>query len=232
MSERGPGKRVDIEAPALSKNDRIARENRSLFRARGLFVVNLISSPGSGKTALLEAMANRMADAMAVIEGDVQTRRDAERVAAAGARAVQIETGGACHLNAEEVAGAFERLGIADSPVRILVIENVGNLVCPSAFDLGENMKAAILSTPEGDDKVLKYPSIFRRIGALVINKMDLLPRLEFDVERVVAECASLNQEFETFPLSARTGEGVEAFCRFLLDRQAAVGPGAGLERG
>lgn len=217
-------RRVDIETPILSKNDRLAAENRRRFRERGLYTVNLISSPGSGKTSLLEALAQRMGDGLAVIEGDVQTRRDAERVAGAGARAVQIETGGACHLDAEAVAGAFERLDLADGGARVLVIENVGNLVCPSSYDLGEDLTAAILSAPEGDDKVLKYPAIFRRVGALIINKIDLLPHLDFDVDRVIEECASLNEDFEVFRLSARTGEGVDAFHRFLEDRRRNAG--------
>ena len=216
-------RRVEIEKPILSKNDRLAAENRRRFHERGLYVVNLIGSPGSGKTSLLEALAQRMGDALAVIEGDVQTQRDAERVAGAGARAVQIETGGACHLDAEAVAGAFEQLDLDDVGVRVLVIENVGNLVCPSSYDLGEDLTSAILSVPEGDDKVLKYPAIFRRIGALLINKTDLLPHLDFDVERVVEECASLNDSFEVFRLSARTGEGVDAFQQFLEDRRLGM---------
>jgi len=187
-------------------------------------VLNMISSPGSGKTMLLETMGQVLKDDLAVIDGDVQTQRDAERLRAAGVRAVQIETGGACHLDAQRVADVLDELDLETSPAKILVIENVGNLVCPSSFDLGEHMKIALLSLPEGDDKVLKYPSIFRRIGILLVTKIDLLPHLDFDVNRVVAETRSLNERFDAFALSAKTGEGVDAFCGYLLEKQAALG--------
>lgn len=218
MSE--PEKRVKVESPVMARNREEAEKNRKALHELGLFTVNMISSPGSGKTALLEAMARELGEGLAVIEGDVQTARDAERVRAAGARAIQIETGGSCHLDARRVGEKITELDL--SGVKILVIENVGNLVCPAAYDLGEDMKAAILSLPEGDDKVLKYPSLFRRVQALVINKIDLAPYLEFDVDRAVAECASLNESFETFRLSAKTGEGVDVWCRYLLEKASA----------
>jgi len=214
---------VAIGAKALSKNDRIAAENRERLRAVGLYVVNFISSPGAGKTTLLERMAEHLRDDLIVIEGDLQTRRDAERVERAGARAHQIETGGACHLDAAAVRTALDALAIEICTARVLVIENVGNLVCPSSYDLGEHMKAALLSLPEGDDKVLKYPSIFKRVGALVITKTDLAPHLDFDAERAIRECESLNDSFETFRISARTGEGVSAFCDRILAWQSGL---------
>ena len=219
-------KRVDIEKPVLSKNDRIAAENRERFAKTGVLVLNMISSPGSGKTTLLEAMGRVMGGDLVVIEGDVQTHRDAERLRASGLRAVQIETGGACHLDAQRVADVLDEVDIEGHPARLLVIENVGNLVCPSSFDLGEHMKVALISLPEGDDKILKYPALFRRIGVLVVTKTDLLPHLDFDIDRVLAETRSLNNHFESFRLSAKTGEGVEAFCRFLLRKQSTSGQG------
>jgi len=221
VSARRKRKRVEIGAPVLARNDEIAAANRARFERSDLYVINLISSPGSGKTSLLERMAGVLGPQMAVIVGDLQTRRDAERVLAAGCAAVQIETDGACHLNAEAVAGAFERLAPPRGTCRLLVIENVGNLVCPASFDLGEHMKVALLSVPEGDDKVLKYPSIFSRVGALLIGKVDLLRHLEFDVDRAVRECAGINDRFDVFRVSAKTGEGVEDFCRYLLEKRS-----------
>ena len=216
-------KQVDINLPVLTKNDEYANANRSKLQELGVFAINIISSPGSGKTTLLESMAKILGDKMAVIEGDVQTARDAERVIAAGSKAIQIETGGACHLDAHRVGHALDSLKLKDSPCKILVIENVGNLVCPSTYDLGEHMKTALLSLPEGDDKVLKYPAIFSRISALVINKMDLAQYLDFDIDRAIQETASLNSEFTTFRISAKTGNGVEQFCQYLLDRQSML---------
>lgn len=213
---------MKIVSPVMAKNNEIAKGNRRFFQEHGIFCLNIIGSPGSGKTTLLEAMAKHLRDSMAVIEGDVQTRRDAERVEKAGCRVHQIETGGACHLDAQAVAQALEHLDIEQGNCPILVIENVGNLICPSSFDLGENLKAGLLSVAEGDDKILKYPSLFSRISALIINKVDLLPYLDFDVDRVVEECKSLNDHFRAFQLSAKTGEGVETFCRFLQERMPA----------
>ena len=207
--------RIDINKDVMEKNNEIARGNRAFFEAQGLYAVNLISSPGSGKTALLEAMAGVFGGKLAVIEGDIQTSRDSERVIRAGSRAAQIETGGACHLDAHGVSHALEDLDLKGC--EILVIENVGNLVCPAAYDLGEHLKVAILSLPEGDDKVLKYPAIFSRIGALIIGKVDLAPHMEFDVRKAVNECKSLNRKFETFEISAKTGKGVKDYCDFLV---------------
>ena len=219
MSASRGTKKVAIGAPATKKNDAFAAENRRFFKEHGILAVNIISSPGSGKTTLLERTAGILGDDLAVIEGDVQTRRDAERIERTGCRVHQIETGGACHLNARSVGEAIDALGLGESPCRVVVIENVGNLVCPSGTDLGERMKVAMLSLPEGDDKVLKYPAVFSRIGVLLVNKIDLAGVMEFDVDRAVRECASLNDSFETFRVSAKTGEGVDAFCRHLLEK-------------
>jgi hydrogenase nickel incorporation protein HypB len=224
MNSDRDGSKVEIGAKVMSRNDGFAASNRDCIRVSGIFALNVISSPGAGKTTLLEAMARRYGSSMAVIEGDVRTRRDAERVERAGSRAHQIETGGACHLDAQAVGKAIVALRLGDSEVRLLVIENVGNLICPSGYDLGENIKVGILSVPEGDDKVLKYPSLFSRITVLLINKTDLLPHLDFDVKRAVRECRSLNPDVKVFTVSAKTGEGLDGFFGFLDEAVASVG--------
>lgn len=220
-------RQIAVGRDVMEKNDGYARENRAYFSHRKILALNLISSPGSGKTSLLEAMAKIFGPKMAVIEGDIQTSRDAERVIRAGSRARQIETHGACHLDAHGVGHALDDLDLEGC--EILVIENVGNLVCPATYDLGEHLKIAILSLPEGDDKVLKYPAVFSRIGALVISKIDLAPHLEFDVDKAVNECRSLNRLFVTYKLSAKTGEGVKAFCDYLTAKREEVFSGAGV---
>lgn len=198
-------------------NNAYAEKNRAIISSHGVFAINLISSPGSGKTALLEALARHYGPSMAVIEGDIQTSRDAERVIRSGSRAHQIETNGACHLDAHAVLHGLDHLDLAGC--RLLVIENVGNLVCPAAYDLGEHEKMAILSLPEGDDKIFKYPALFSRIQALIINKIDLAPYLDFNVDTAVKECRSLNRAFETFVLSAKTGEGLQRLIDYIDQR-------------
>ena len=207
---------VDISTPVMDKNDRFAASNRELLSGKKIYTLNLISSPGAGKTTLLESMARFFGSKMAVIEGDVQTDRDAERVRKAGCQAWQIETGGSCHLDAEAVNHALGHMDLESDELALLCIENVGNLICPSGYDLGENLKIGLISLPEGDDKILKYPSLFSRISVLVINKMDLLPHIDFDVNRTIDECRSLNPEVLVFTTSAKTGEGMEEFCGFL----------------
>ncbi len=216
-------KSVKVLSPVMAKNDEIALRNRRLLEARGVFAINIIGSPGSGKTTLLEAMAKHLGKSMVVIEGDVQTRRDAQRIERAGCLAYQIETHGACHLDAQAVSQALDHLDLGSEQCRILVIENVGNLICPSSYDLGEHLKVGFLSVPEGDDKILKYPSLFSRISVLVLNKIDLLPYLPFDTERAVLECRSLNDRVRMFQTSGKTGDGVEDFCKFLLAKRAEV---------
>ncbi len=211
---------VPILSPVMARNNEYAEGNRMIFRSAGVFAVNIISSPGAGKTSLLEAMAARLGGDMVVIEGDVQTRRDAERIERAGCTAWQIETEGACHLDAEVVQDAIGKLDLTSGRWKILAIENVGNLICPSSYDLGEHMKIALLSLPEGDDKILKYPAIFSRISVLVVSKMDLQLHLEFDIERAEMECRSLKPDVRIFRLSARTGEGVTELCDFLLEQR------------
>jgi len=214
---------VKVKSPVMAKNDEIAALNRNRLDQLGILGINIMSSPGSGKTTLLEAMAQRLKDAMVVIEGDVQTRRDAERIERAGCAAHQIETRGACHLDAKAISGAMDCLPLKAGSPRMLVIENVGNLICPSGYDLGERIRIGLLSVPEGDDKVLKYPSLFSRISVLVTSKIDLLPHLIFDVDRVEQECRGLNATIRTFRLSAKTGEGIDAFCDFLLAEAESV---------
>jgi hydrogenase nickel incorporation protein HypB len=222
-----------VERDLLAKNDAIAAANRRFLDDRGAFAVNLVSSPGSGKTTLLvktiEAWRDRTR--IAVIEGDQQTSRDADRVRAAGAHAIQVNTGKGCHLDAQMVANALERLALADDS--LLLIENVGNLVCPAAFDLGEAHKVVILSVTEGDDKPLKYPDMFRAASLLVLNKIDLLPHVEFDVEAAIGYARRVRPGIEAILVSARTGEGfadwidwLERGTRAAASRRSGV-PGA-----
>jgi len=198
----------------FSKNAQMAAENRALFAKHGLFVVNLIGSPGAGKTSLLERTARNFDGGIAVIEGDVKTALDADRIRAAGADSVQIETGGACHLDAGMVARAALQIDL--SALDVLVIENVGNLVCPAGVDLGESAKVAIISVPEGDEKPAKYPALFVRADAVVINKTDLLPYVDYSMERATGDCRKLKSDVKVMALSAKTGEGFDAWLDYL----------------
>lgn len=212
----GTFRRIGIEKPVMARNEEVAEANRSLFREAGLFAINIIGSPGAGKTSLVEALAGVFKRELAVIEGDVKTRRDADRVERAGSPAWQIETGGACHLDAAMVRRAWLDFGEAARGSRYLVIENVGNLICPSSYDLGEDAKAALVSLPEGDDKVLKYPALFSRIDVLIIGKMDLGNHLDADPARLEAECRSLRPGVAVFRISSKTGQGLPELCDFI----------------
>ena len=207
---------VRIERDILSKNDAYARDNRRALAAHGVFALNFVSSPGSGKTSLLvraiEALKGRMA--VTVIEGDQQTSNDAERIRATGAPAIQINTGKGCHLDAHMVGHALETL--APPPGSALFIENVGNLVCPAAFDLGEAHKVVVLSVTEGEDKPLKYPDMFAAADLLLLNKSDLLPHLDFDVGACLANALRVNPRLQTLIVSAKTGEGMAAFTAWI----------------
>ena len=207
-----------VERNILGKNDMLARENRKAFGARGVFALNLVSSPGSGKTTLLckliETLKGRRP--LAVIEGDQQTSHDAERIRKAGAPAVQINTGKGCHLDAEMVGHAFDSLEPPQGAV--LFIENVGNLVCPAAFDLGEAKRIVVLSVTEGADKPIKYPDIFASADLMVINKTDLLPHVDFDVMACVGHARRVNPRLEWLGVSARTGEGLDTLLMWLED--------------
>lgn len=204
--------KVDVKKKILSENDRRAMENRKVFSDAGVLVFNLISSPGSGKTTMLEATLDRLPDTVVarVIEGDVSTERDLDRVKAHGASGVQINTGGGCHLSAAMVAEVLGGLDLASADV--VFIENVGNLICPSTYDLGEDVRMVILSTTEGDDKPMKYPAIFHESRLAVLNKIDLLPHLTYDVEKVTKEIRVLNPACEVLKLSALSGEGMDAW--------------------
>jgi len=215
---------VRIEEDLLAENDRYASDNRRRLADLGVFALNLVSSPGSGKTELLvrtiEALAPRRS--VAVIEGDQQTSMDAERIRAAGARAIQINTGKACHLDAHMVGHALEAL--APQPGSLLLVENVGNLVCPAAFDLGEAHKVVVLSVTEGEDKPLKYPDMFRAADLMLLNKIDLLPHLRFDVDAVVANATRVNPRLRVMRVSALTGEGLGDWFAWLETGVARAG--------
>ena len=212
---------VRIEQDILGKNNQYAAANRSWFQAHGILALNLVSSPGSGKTSLLTRSIQDLKDQypLAVIEGDQQTSHDADRIRATGVPALQINTGKGCHLDAHMVGHAIESLAL--SPRSLLFIENVGNLVCPAAFDLGEAHKVAILSVTEGEDKPLKYPDMFHAADLLLLNKIDLLPYLDFDVEQCIGYARRVNPDIQVLQVSARSGEGLEAWYAWLRERIA-----------
>jgi len=204
--------KVNVGKKILSANEEYALKNSQLLIEQKKLCLNMISSPGSGKTTILARTINELKDKIkiGVIEGDIQTDIDAERIRATKAPAVQINTDGACHLSAAQVNSALENLPISD--LDLIFIENVGNLVCPSAFELGETAKIAVLSVAEGDDKPAKYPSIFAKSKAMLINKIDLLGagvQIDFDIERAKTDARKLNKGIEIFPISAKTGEGL-----------------------
>jgi hydrogenase nickel incorporation protein HypB len=214
---------IEIEQDILSRNDQYAADNRRYFAERAILALNLVSSPGSGKTSLLTHTLQDLNGRfpVAVIEGDQQTSRDAERIRETGVRAIQINTGKGCHLDAHMVGHAVPKLELADRGV--LFIENVGNLVCPAAFDLGEAHKVAILSVTEGEDKPIKYPDMFAAADLVLINKIDLLPYVDFDVARCVEYAMRVNPGVEVLRLSARSGEGVDAWVGWIEARRRGV---------
>jgi hydrogenase nickel incorporation protein HypB len=214
---------IRIERDILAKNDAFAEANRSRLRAARVFAVNLLSSPGSGKTSLLVRTITDLKGRwpMAVIEGDQQTSHDAERILRTGAQAVQINTGKGCHLDAHMVGHALARMSL--EPGSLLFIENVGNLVCPAAFDLGEACKVVVLSVTEGEDKPLKYPDMFAAADLMLLNKSDLLPHLDFDVGACLAAALRVNPGLQILTVSARTGEGLAPFHAWLEGRAAAT---------
>ncbi|OGB64110.1 MAG: hydrogenase accessory protein HypB [Caldithrix sp. RBG_13_44_9] len=207
---------LTIERKVLEKNDAVAQTNRQLLKSLGIFSLNLVSSPGSGKTSLVEKTIEHCREKiqMAVIEGDVQTDLDARRVDALGIPVVQIVTHGACHLEAALVSDSLKQLDLTG--VELLIIENVGNLVCPSGYDLGEDLKVVIVSTTEGDDKPLKYPAMFRNASVLLINKIDLLPYLPASIEALEKNALSINPDLKVFRTSCISGEGIAEWCHWL----------------
>ena len=219
---------IDLERRVLARNDHIAAHNRADFARAGVLAVNLLGSPGAGKTSLLERTIREAGGALgvSVIEGDQATARDAERIRAAGARAVQVLTGAVCHLDAQMVARAHREL--APEPGSVLFLENVGNLVCPALFDLGEAARVVLVSVTEGDDKPAKYPHMFLRCDLLLIAKVDLLPYLpEVDVASLVAHARQLNPAVEVLEVSARSGQGMTAWLTWLRARRAALAAAA-----
>jgi hydrogenase nickel incorporation protein HypB len=214
---------VELETRILAKNDALAEKNRAWFQGREILALNLVSSPGAGKTSLLERTIRDLSRELPlyVIEGDQATAYDGERIRAAGAPAVQVNTGSGCHLEADMVARGLQEL--RPSVGSIVMIENVGNLVCPALFDLGERAKVVILSVTEGDDKPLKYPHMFRAADLMILNKIDLLPHVDFDVSRAIANAAQVNPAITALELSARSGEGLDGWYAWLRREAAAV---------
>jgi len=210
-------KEVIVLRDLLGTNKQVAAEIRCELRARGILAVNLLSSPGSGKTTLLESLADRFRDRfrMAVIEGDIETERDAERIRAKGVPAWQITTGGACHLEARMVGKV---LAGVPADLDFLFIENVGNLVCPASFDLGEELRCVLLSSPEGDDKPKKYPQAFLSADVLILTKSDLVPHLPFDPAKASEEALSIKPGLRVFQVSALRGEGVDELAAFFIE--------------
>ncbi|HAD1051384.1 TPA_asm: hydrogenase nickel incorporation protein HypB, partial [Salmonella enterica subsp. enterica serovar Typhimurium] len=219
MSQR---RMLEVEIDVLDKNNRLAERNRARFAARQQLVLNLVSSPGSGKTTLLTETLMKLKDRVpcAVIEGDQQTVNDAARIRATGTPAIQVNTGKGCHLDAQMIADAAPRLPLDDHG--ILFIENVGNLVCPASFDLGEKHKVAVLSVTEGEDKPLKYPHMFAAASLMLLNKVDLLPYLNFDVEKCIASAREVNPEIEIILISATSGEGMDQWLAWLEAQRCA----------
>ncbi|MBL7995157.1 hydrogenase nickel incorporation protein HypB [bacterium] len=207
---------ITLERKVLEKNDVIAQAIRNRLREKNIFAINLLSSPGSGKTSLVERTIFHLKDKvkMAVIEGDVQTDLDAQRINKLDIPVVQIVTNGACHLEAALVRDAFDQLDINDT--QMLIIENVGNLVCPAGYDLGETTKVVVLSTTEGDDKPLKYPAMFRNASVLIINKIDLLPYLPCNIETMKTNARSINPSLKIFETSCTTDKGIAEWCSWI----------------
>lgn len=208
---------VNVRERVMARNDDFASTVRARLASAGIPSLNLLSSPGAGKTALLEATLQRLGDALriAILTGDVQTQNDADRLARHTDRLVQaVVTGGACHLDASQILDGLDAVNLNDTD--LLIVENVGNLVCPSHWDLGEDAKVVVMSTTEGEDKPLKYPSAFQRASVVVLNKIDLLPYVPYDAELAIRNALSINPALSVFRTSARTGEGLDAWCEWL----------------
>jgi hydrogenase nickel incorporation protein HypB len=219
----GPHRVLEVRQAILEKNDRQAERNRGFFHARGLLVLNVLSSPGSGKTTFIRETVRLLEKRLktAVIVGDLATDNDAQRLRESGAPVVQITTGTVCHLEAEMVARALKELDLTG--VELLIIENVGNLVCPASYDLGEDLRVVLLSVTEGEDKPLKYPPMFQSAGVAVVSKMDLAVACDYNRETALANLRRLTPKAQVFEISAKTGQGMEAWSGFLIQRQKAV---------
>ena len=210
--------KITVVKNILEANERIAEENRKLFQKEGVTVINLMSSPGSGKTSLLERTIEALGAQVriGVIEGDIESTKDAERISRAGVQAVQINTGGACHLDGNMVRDALPAFDL--SQLDLLMVENVGNLVCPAEFNMGEDHKVMILSVAEGDDKPEKYPLMFRESTVLLINKIDLLPHVDCDIEKIKEVSLQIHPGLKVFEISCKTGEGIDQWAKWLLN--------------
>jgi len=220
--DRDHTRTLEVEQSVLSLNDRLAERNRGFFKAQKLLVINLLSSPGSGKTMLIERTLTDRSDlGIGVIVGDLQTENDANRIRSKGAPAVQITTGTACHLDAHMVEHAREQLDL--SKIRLLFIENVGNLVCPAAFDLGENARVVLLSVTEGEDKPLKYPGIFHNADLVIVNKSDLADAVEFDRKTALENIGRVAPRARIIEVSAKTGAGMDQWYAYLEEQLAQV---------
>jgi hydrogenase nickel incorporation protein HypB len=211
--------KVAVVKNVLDANDRIAAENRALFDKNKVYVINLMSSPGAGKTTLVERTILALKDKyrIGVIEGDIQDTYDADRVAKLGIPVVQINTGGACHIDGNMIREALPTFDLAK--IDLLICENVGNLVCPAEFKIGENAKIMILSTPEGADKPAKYPLMFQESAVMLINKVDLLPYVDFDLQKAKRDALSINKKLQIFEVSCKTGVGLDGWIKWLADR-------------
>jgi hydrogenase nickel incorporation protein HypB len=214
---------IDIKQSILADNSDLAEQNRALLRGNKVFMLNMMASPGAGKTSLIVETIKRLKHdfRFAVIEGDIESQVDADRVAAEGVATVQLRTGGVCHLDAPMIKSALETLGLVNYDA--VLIENIGNLVCPAEFDLGENCKALVLSVPEGDDKPLKYPLMFSVSDVLVVSKTDYLDNSDFNLEKLVERVRRLNSSIRIFKTSCRTGEGLNEWCSWLKDQIKAA---------
>ncbi|KPK90234.1 hydantoin utilization protein A [bacterium SM23_31] len=210
---------ITLERRVLQKNDEIAEKNRELFKEKNISVINLLSSPGSGKTSIIEKALEHYNGKVniSIIVGDVQTANDAKRIDKFHVPVVQIITSGTCHLNSSMVSNAIRKLKL--DPTEILIIENVGNLVCPSSFDLGEDKRVVVFSTTEGTDKPLKYPAMFHKADVVIINKIDLLPYTDFSLDEAKKNVHKLNPKAMIFEISCTTGEGIGAWCEWLLNK-------------
>ncbi|NLN86727.1 MAG: hydrogenase nickel incorporation protein HypB [Syntrophomonadaceae bacterium] len=208
---------INMETHLLGANELLAKRNRSFFKGRKVLVINLMSSPGSGKTTILERTIETLGGQirLGVIEGDLYTDQDAKRIEKKGVKVIQINTEGACHLDASMVGTAYSRLPADD--LELIIIENVGNLVCPAEFDLGEDFTAVVISTTEGNDKLHKYPLIFRQAKAVLLNKMDLLPYTDFNLDRFREDLAQINPSAMVFMISGRNGEGIENWTQWVF---------------
>ena len=211
--------KISLNQKILNRNEQCAKKNKAFFKKNNVLCLNVISSPGSGKTTTISRTIKDLHDQIkiGVIEGDIKTDTDAQKIRDAGGEAVQIETQGACHLSAEQVHNAIMALGA--EKMDVVIIENVGNLVCPSAFDLGEALRVILLSVPEGDDKPIKYPGTFAAADVVLINKIDLADYIDFNLERALGDIRVVNPDVEIFQVSATTGEGMDQWYNWLLSR-------------